>query len=619
MPDPVARDYLGIPGLLLLWIAALTSFALFAARVYRYVQVLRAARPEPRWDQPLRRLKYFAAQVLAQTKFLSDPVIGTAHLIIFWSFVAYASTFWWALIRGLFPVLPVPYPDEIPAVAAVLMVFTVLGLAALLVAVIRRTIVRPARLEQSVDAAIILTLIALVLGTFLGMRMSGSEGAYLAWWWAHMLTVLGFLGYLPYSKHMHLLAAPFSVLFTSFEKSGVPLGGDGAALRQEFTWRELFSGLACAECGRCDRACPAFNAGYELSPKELMHHVKLMVRSANGGKPLLESVPARAAWACTTCYSCMEHCYCFNEHVPLIVDLRRKLVGQGEVESHLQDALVKLGRYGNSFGVSGRTRTKWAQPLGFPLKDARKEAVEYLWFTGDYAAFDPRVQPATRAMARLLHAAGVDFGMLYEAEQNSGNDVRRAGEEGLFEVLSGKNVAAIEKTGCKRIVTTDPHSLQALRNEYPWTNGHPEPVHYTQLLDELLAAGKLEVKHKAGIRATYHDPCYLGRYNGVYEAPRRVLRAAGVELVEMPRNRGDAWCCGAGGGRIWMEDQPGIKERPAESRVREAAALKDVNTLIVSCPKDLVMFQDAVKTTGLEGKLNVVDLAEVVEEAVSPK
>lgn len=305
---------------------------------------------------------------------------------------------------------------------------------------------------------------------------------------------------------------------------------------------------------------------------------------------------------------------CFNEHIPVIIEVRRRLVAEGQVDAGLQDALTKLNRYGNSFGSPARARTKWTQGLPAPVRDARKETVEYLWFVGDYASFDPRVQPSARALARLLSTAKVDFGILAEAEQNSGNDARRAGEEGLFEVLMEKNVAAISKARYQRIVTSDPHSYHALKNEYRWANGHGQVLHHSELLQQLIEEGRLSVKRPLRCALTYHDPCYLGRYNGVYEAPRRVLAAIGATVTEMPRQREQSYCCGAGGGRIWMEDTVKVRERPAEARVREAASL-GVACLAVSCPKDLVMFQDAIKTTGLEGRLQIRELAELVAEA----
>jgi Fe-S oxidoreductase len=312
----------------------------------------------------------------------------------------------------------------------------------------------------------------------------------------------------------------------------------------------------------------------------------------------------------------MERCAVWNEQVPLIVQLRRHLVSEGQVEKNVQDMLANLTRYGNSFGKSDRMRAKWTQPLGWRVKDARKEPVEYLWYVGDYASYDPRLEEITRATAGIFQAAGLDFGILYEGERNAGNDARRVGEEGLFEMLREKNVQVLEKAQFKTVVTTDPHTYNTLKNEYPWSGDGVIVLHYSEVLDRLLAEGKLTLKKRLSGRVTYHDPCYLGRYNDVYDPARRVLARLGLELVEMPRNRNRSFCCGAGGGRIWMEDVPGIKERPAEGRVREAAALAGVATLVVSCPKDISMFRDAVKTTGNEAKLAVKDLAELVWEAL---
>lgn len=616
MADPATSVYFGVPGYAVLWALTLVSFFLFGRRVERYIGVLRKARPEVRWNEPWRRMRMFAIYVLGQKKMFGERAIGAAHFLIFWSFVFYASSFFWNLIRGLLPFLPIPYTDSVRWMAAVLELFGVLGLVALIVAAVRRYVFTPPRLERSKDASLILTLIAVVLITSLAGSMTESPQMYAAMWWLHMATVLGFLAYLPYSKHMHLLASPFGVFFGTLREGGIPAASEGASRREEFTWRELFNGLACAECGRCDRSCPCFDAGLPLSPKMLMHHVKELVRNGGGNGDFAGGVvKAEEIWACATCYSCMERCPVFNEHIPVIVEMRRHLVSKGEVEPRVQEALMNFTRYGNSFGTSPRARAKWIQGLDFKPKDARKEPVEYLWFTGDYASYDPRLQPVTRSAARLFRKGGVDFGILYEEEQNSGNDARRVGEEGLFEMLRDKNLKALGKAKFERIVTTDPHTYHALKNEYGEGNG--AVLHYTELIDELLKSGKLPLERRLEAAVTYHDPCYLGRYNGIYDAPRRVLSTLGAKLVEMPRNRARAHCCGAGGGRIWMEDTPGVKERPAENRVREAATTDGVSTLAVACPKDLVMFQDAVKTTGLEGRLAVRDLIELVEECTA--
>ncbi len=618
MPDPAASVYLGVLGYAWLWAMAMVSFYLFGTRVWRYAGVLRGARPEKRWDRLPERFRRFAAQVLGQQRLREEPLIGLAHLVIFWAFVVYAAGFFWNLVRGLLPFLPVPYADDVRWMALALAGAGFIGLAALAVAAVRRYAFPPPRLEQSPDAAVILALIGIVLvswltGWFARPRLPALA---IAMWWLHMATVLGFLAYLPYSKHLHLLASPFGVFFSALQPGGMPAPSEGASRRQEFTWRQLFSGLACAECGRCDRACPAFQSGASLSPKMLMHQVKELVRAPSDGAFQPEGI-----WACTTCYACMSRCPVFNEHLPLVIELRRRLVSQGEIDARLQEALTNLGRYGNSFGQSPRNRAKWTQGLDFHIKDARKEPVEFLWFVGDYASYDPRLADATRAAARVFQAAGLDFGILYDGEQNAGNDVRRAGEEGLFEVLAEKNRKTLAKARFSAIVTTDPHSYHVLKHEYPAVNGGFRVWHAAELLDTLLRDGKLSLQQTPPGTATYHDPCYLGRYNGVYAQPRRILGELGVGFQEMPRNREHAWCCGAGGGKIWMEDLPpasGPRERPAESRLREAASLAGVDTLVVACPKDLVMFQDAAKTTGLADRIAVKDLMEVTEQAIAP-
>lgn len=614
MVDPVQGSWLGVPAAAWLWAITIVSLGLFGLRAQSYAVTLMRARREDRFGRPLVRLAKVAENVLLQRRFVREGLIGPVHFLLFWTFMAYAATFAWNMVRGLFPSLPIPYPEQVPWVAAVLAVAGVLGLIGIAAAAVRRYLFPPERLHVSFDGLIILGLIGAVLGTFLVSYWTHNEALRTAMWWTHIAVVLGFFAYLPYSKHLHLLLAPFGVYLTDLNGTRMPPASEGAKATLEFTWRQLLSGLACAECGRCDRDCPSHLSGSPLSPKELMEAVRDAARRGSGDVSMSDA----AVWSCTTCGACGERCMCFNEHIPLLVEMRRKLVTDGVIDSALQDAFMRLNRYGNSFGLSGRTRAKWTQQLSFPIPDARKQPVDVLFFTGDYAALDPRLHASTAAAARLMHAAEVDFGILYEAEWNSGNDVRRAGEEGLFEFLRDKNMAALERCEFKTIVTTDPHALNALRREYNWQNGHSgiEVIHISELLDRLINAGTLRVYEPARLKASYHDPCYLGRYNGIYDAPRRVLEAVGVRLTELPRSRERSFCCGAGGGRIWMEDSAGVHERPAESRVREAAALPGADTLITSCPKDYVMFLDALKTTGLEDQLAVRDLCEIAAGAL---
>jgi Fe-S oxidoreductase len=296
--------------------------------------------------------------------------------------------------------------------------------------------------------------------------------------------------------------------------------------------------------------------------------------------------------------------------------MRRHLVIEGRMDKMLQDALANLGRYGNSFGQSDRMRAKWTAGLQPAIKDARREPVEYLWFVGDYASYSATLTDITRKTAEVFQKTDLNFGILFDSERNAGNDIRRIGEEGLFEMLSDKNKQVMDKCKFQSVITTDPHTYNALKNEYS-RNGNDQltVLHYAELLDQLIASGKLKFARKLGYKVTYHDPCYLGRYNGIYDAPRRVIEATGCELVEMPRNKDRAFCCGAGGGRIWMEEKA-VKERPSEARIREAVALDKVQAFIVACPKDLTMYRDAVKTTGEEQKMVVKDLIELVLEAM---
>jgi Fe-S oxidoreductase len=296
--------------------------------------------------------------------------------------------------------------------------------------------------------------------------------------------------------------------------------------------------------------------------------------------------------------------------------MRRKLVEDGAMDPLLTKTLQTIHKTGNSFGESKRKRGSWAKALPFRIKDARKEPVQVLWFVGDYASFDPRNQKVTQTFATLLYEAGVDFGILYDGESNAGNDVRRVGEEGLYEVLASANIAALDKASFNTIVTTDPHSYNTIRNEYPDFGGRYEIQHYTTFLRGLFADGKLKVRRPLERRVTFHDPCHLGRFNKGYEAPRELLRLLGCELVEMGRCRDNSFCCGAGGGRIWIPDPVG-SEKPAQIRIREAAAIPELKVYVVSCPKDLTMFEDALKTTGNEGKFVVRELIELAREAVT--
>lgn len=466
-----------------------------------------------------------------------------------------------------------------------------------------------------------------------GLSARGGGILRLSLWWFHGLLALVFIALIPFTKVKHIFTAAASLMvrdpLAAQRLPRVPDGqqAPGAAKITDFTWKQLLNLDACTKCGRCHEACPARAVGAPLSPRDVILSLREFANATleSGALPPAAELdvhgksPGQVAmetlWSCRTCMACVEICPVAVEHVPIIVQMRRKLVEDGAMDPLLTKTLQTIHKTGNSFGESKRKRGAWTKSLPFKVKDARKEPVDVLWFVGDYASFDPRNQKVTQTFATLLNEAGVDFGILYDGESNAGNDVRRVGEEGLYEVLAEANIAALGSATFKTIVTTDPHSYNTIRNEYPDFGGRYEIQHYTTFLKALFDAGRLEVTRPLTARVTFHDPCHLGRFNKGYEAPREILKLLGCELIDMKRCRDNSFCCGAGGGRIWIPDPVGA-EKPAQNRMREAAAIPGLEVYVVSCPKDLTMFEDALKTTGNEGKFVVKELIELIREAI---
>lgn len=488
-------------------------------------------------------------------------------------------------------------------------------------------------------------------GWVVSRALTGIDHAWLAGlrhglWWFHGLLAITFVASIPWTKATHMLTSFVSLSLRD------PLAGKrlapipperasepaGYGTLQDFTPLHLLQLDACTKCGKCHEACPANATGRPLSPRDVVLELReqsnrafsgagiggvlgqLVDGRANGDGFVAsvvghDGVRTETLWSCMQCNACVEICPVGIEQAPIINQLRRRLVEEGEMDPNLQSTLQVIHKSGNSFGENKRKRGRWTAELDFEVKDARKEPVDVLWFVGDYASFDPRSQRVTRTIARLLHAAEVDFGILYDAERNSGNDVRRVGEEGLFEALAEQNISTIGGCSFSRIMTSDPHSLNTLRHEYPALGGDWRVVHHTALLHELIEDGRLGLRNPLSYRVTYHDPCHLGRFNGEYDNPRQILELLGCTLVEMPRNRSNSFCCGAGGGRIWIPDTPG-QERPSENRIREAVSLDRIDYFVVACPKDVTMYEDAIKTSGNAERIELRELTELVEEAV---
>ncbi|HEY5156491.1 MAG TPA: (Fe-S)-binding protein [Anaerolineales bacterium] len=654
----------------LLLLALLVATGIFLWRAYQLLWInLRRGQPSGRFKHWGERIKGVFIYVGAQLRLFRFSVPGTAHFFIFWGFLILFLTIFQAIVDGLVafanPNFVLPLIGRFGPLALIQDIFALLVAIAIIYGLIVRLVVNPERYKgshknQGVMVLGFILTIMLSLLVMNGARINLGEDPLHAWrpistivgrifgglhenaqviiveaaYWLHLGVVLLFLTELPNGKHFHIVTSIPAVLLRDLEPRGklspasVFNGNPGVSEVEQYRWRQMLDFYTCSECGRCQEVCPAYNSGTPLSPKLLIMNLRdnlkerghaLTAGLSNGvmKKSLVgEVITDEILWSCTTCFACDQECPLFIEHVVPIVDMRRHLVNEGRMDKMLQDALANLGRYGNSFGQSDRMRSKWTMGLQPAVKDARREPVDYLWFVGDYASYNATLTDVTRKTAEVFQKAGLNFGILHDSERNAGNDVRRVGEEGLFEMLVEKNSQVLSKVKFQTILTTDPHSYNTLKNEYPENStGRMTVLHYAELLDQMIASGQIKFTKKLGYKVTYHDPCYLGRYNGIYDAPRRVIEATGCKLVEMPRHGDRSLCCGAGGGRIWMEEKQ-VKERPSESRIREAMALDGIQAFIVACPKDLTMYRDAVKTTGNEKALAVRDLIELVYEAL---
>jgi Fe-S oxidoreductase len=613
------------------------------------------------------RIKGLAVYVAGQRRLFRFLIPGTAHFFVFWGAIILFPTILQAIVDGLTAFTGEEFLLPFINLGPFLLLqdlFILFVIVAICYELYMRLVVDPERYKGSHKAEgveVLINILIIMLGLLVmnGARINLTDPSSDVWqpisaavgsifaglpndaqviigeiaYWIHLAAIMIILIVVPGGKHFHVLTGWLAVLLRDRLPHGelppAPEFGDdiGISIVEQFKWRQMLDFYSCTECGRCQDVCPAYNSDLLLSPKLLMMDLRdnLMERgkalsagSSNGAlsKELVgDVITDDVLWSCTTCFACDQECPLFIEHVTPIVDMRRHLVIEGRLDDELQGALANLGRYGNSFGKSARARARWARKIKPKLKDAREEPVEYLWFLGDYASFSPALKDITLATAEVFESIGLDFGILYEGEQNAGNDVRRVGEEGLYEMLVENNSEVLDGCDFKAIVTTDPHSYNALKNEYQNINGKTPILHYSELLDQMIASGKIVFGNSLDSIVTYHDPCYLGRYNGVYEEPRRVIEATGCQLVEMPRSGDRALCCGAGGGRIWMEEGD-VSERPSESRIIEAVELDRVSEFIVACPKDVTMYRDAVKTTGNEERLVVKDLIELVQAAL---
>jgi Fe-S oxidoreductase len=468
-----------------------------------------------------------------------------------------------------------------------------------------------------------------------GLWRSWSETALIAGehvtFWLALGTILGFMPYFLISKHIHLFFAPLNFLLKPERRSIGELSKldfddesieqFGATRLEDLGWEQLMDAYACIMCYRCQEVCPAYNTGKVLSPAALEINKRYFFNSEGArlarGEPssqtLIEfAISEEAVWACTACGACVDICPVNNEPMRDILDIRRALVlMENQFPKQLQAAFRGMERQANPWGVPPAERMKWAEGLAVPTIDEVPEP-EILWWVGCAPATDARAQKTARAFAEILNKAGVKYAVLGEGEQCTGDSARRAGKEDLFFALAGANVEMLNEINPPRIVTTCPHCLHTLKNEYPAFGGNYTVIHHTQLINELIGAGKLKLKRDGALKATFHDPCYLGRHNQVIDAPRLVLENVGANLIEMPRHGMQSFCCGAGGAQMWKEEEHGV-ERVSANRFAEAQAT-GAQIIAVGCPFCMVMLNDARKDANSE--IEVLDVAEIVAQAI---
>ncbi|MEW9673701.1 heterodisulfide reductase-related iron-sulfur binding cluster [Ammoniphilus sp. 3BR4] len=498
----------------------------------------------------------------------------------------------------------------------------------------------------------------IIAGWFQGISPLAAQILFYVFWWIHLLTLLSFLIYVPQSKHAHLLFAPVNVYLrdtkpvgklTSIDLEDENAESFGVGKIEDFRQNQLIDLYACVECGRCTNMCPASGTGKTLSPMDLIVKMRdhltekgAVVTSRNPWMPAINigssgnSLAAQEAaatvempnligdviteeelWACTTCRNCEDQCPVANEHVEKIVDMRRYLVlTEGNMPHEATRYFQNIERQSNPWGINRKERIKWREEradLVVPTVNEVEE-FEYLFWVGSMGSFDKRSQKIAQSFAKIMNQAGVKFAILGNEERNSGDTARRMGNEFLFQQLCQENIANFEAYGVKKIVTIDPHAYNTFKHEYPEFGLAAEVYHHTELIWRLIQEGRINPVKEVREDIAYHDSCYIGRYNDIYDIPREILRAVpGINILEMDRSREDAMCCGAGGGMMWLEETQG--KRVNVERTEQALRLNPT-TIGSNCPYCLTMMNDGVKAQEAEERVQTLDIAEIVERSL---
>jgi Fe-S oxidoreductase len=629
--------------------------------VYRRIAMWRRGAPANRFDRPAERLKTLLEHALGQRRTIGEKYAGFFHTFIYTGFI---------ILTAATTVVMIDYDFGLPIMRGafylyfqsfIVDIFGALVLVGVGIAAVRRMVIKPAKLVYTDESLLILTAIFLIALTgFLieGWRIAATNDHWGAWspfgylvarasqslmsvdvmktahlvtWWAHAVLVFGFIAWAPYTKMIHALTGPLNIYTARLEPGGASLKrldfdrlaetGDpmGVKTLAGFTWKDLLDLDACTECGRCVSVCPANAVGKSLSPRDLILDLRNFARSDGGSAfatPVASSVSAAAPerlWQCTTCGACMEACPVFIEQATKIVDLRRYLVmEEADFPETMQDAITSLESRGHPFRGTQSSRLDWAEGLDVKTAASARDAEVLLW-VGCGGALIERNQKVVRATAQLLEKAGVKFAVLGREEKCTGDPARRIGNEFLFEMMAKENVETLGRYGVKKIVTSCPHCFNAFRNEYPHFGGDYEVYHHSEFLAGLIDEGRIKPVEQAEGKVTYHDPCYLGRQNGVFDAPRQLVRISSRSTVEMEQNREQGFCCGGGGGMSFIEE-------PKDKRVNQERARQALETgadvVAVGCPFCMTMLEDGVNARKGDRDVRVMDIAELLWQTV---
>lgn len=646
------------------------ALIVFSYNLTRFFLYLKIGKGEIRTDKPSLRLKRVLTIAFGQTKLLREPVAGMMHLFIFWGFVILLTAVFESIGEGFNPNFSLAFLGWFYKIIIISQEFIALVvILSVLYAIYRRAIIKPIRLQKhsSAEAYIILVMILTIMlsmyfqnsikllihsDEYSSYRFISASIApifsniehlkiyYTIFWWIHIGVVLVFLNLLPFSKHFHIITSIPNVYFSKLTPYGKiknlnlndeTLQKFGASDVEDLTWKQLFDGYACTECGRCTASCPANITGKLLSPREIIINIrKRLVEKAplllsqstfsDDEKEILNKnlvggyISEEELWACTTCLACVTECPVMIEHVDHIVDMRRYLVlNESRFPKELQLAFQNLERNYNPWSFSSSSRSDWVAGMNVPILSEQNEQVDILFWVGCAGAFDERAKKVSKAIVKILNKANVKYAILGNEEKCTGDFARRAGNEYLAQMLINENVSTLNKYNIKKILTACPHCYNTLKNEYPVFGGNYEVFHHSEYIASLLQTGKIKVSKSLTDKIVYHDSCYLGRYNGIYDQPRKILKSISANLIEMKRNRDKGLCCGAGGARMFMEENVG--KRINHERTDEAISM-NTNLISTACPFCLTMISDGVKDRQKSEEISVKDIAELVADAL---